>query len=329
MPVTLASERYSLLQEKMLSGEPTTEALRHPALRFALATRPAFLSVTVFACFIGLGAAAYEGVELSAAKGLVTLLLALVAHAGINVLNDYYDELSGTDRANTERIFPFTGGSRFIQNEVLTAPQTRVFGAVLLAIVVLGGLLLASVSAPGLIGIGAAGLFIGWAYSAPPLALCSRGLGEPCVALGFGLVVVGTDFVQRGAFAVLPVVAALPYALLVTNVLYLNQFPDRSADEAAGKKHWVVRLGPARARWGYWAIGIAAYGSLLAAVTGESLPRLCVLALLPAVLTCRAGADLLKFAAEPRRLAPAVRYTIEAAVAHGLLLGTTLFLARA
>jgi 1,4-dihydroxy-2-naphthoate octaprenyltransferase len=34
----------------------------------------------------------------------------------VNVVNDYYDHLNGTDAANVERIFPFTGGSRFIQN---------------------------------------------------------------------------------------------------------------------------------------------------------------------------------------------------------------------
>lgn len=98
-------------------------ALRNPALRYVLATRPAFLTPTLFACFIGIGAAACEGVALSTGKGLATLVFAWIAHAGINVLNDYYDELNGTDRANTERVFSFTGGSRFIQNEVLTARQ--------------------------------------------------------------------------------------------------------------------------------------------------------------------------------------------------------------
>jgi 1,4-dihydroxy-2-naphthoate polyprenyltransferase len=309
--------------------EPTAAALSSPALRYLLATRPAFLSVTLVACLIGLGTAYFSGVALSAAKALATLVSALIAHAGINVLNDYYDELNGTDRANTERVFPFTGGSRFIQNEVLTARETRVFGATLLGVVVAAGLWLASVSAPGLIGIGAAGLFIGWAYSAPPLALNSRGLGEPCVALGFGLIVIGTDFVQRGSLSILPATAAVPYALLVTNILYINQFPDRRADELAGKRHWVVRLGAERGRWGYVAIGMAAYGFLLTVAASGHLPRLCLVALLTAPLTLKAGADLLKFAAEPQRLVAAIKLTIGAATLHGLLLAAALFLARA
>ena len=34
----------------------------------------------------------------------------------------------------------------------------------------------------------------------------------------------------------------MPYALLVANLLYINQFPDRKADAAAGKNNLVVRL---------------------------------------------------------------------------------------
>jgi len=70
---------------------------------------------------------------------------------GINVLNDYYDALNGTDANNTARVFPFTGGGRFIQNGVLTLRETAVSGAALLAVVVLAGLWLMSVSVPSLL----------------------------------------------------------------------------------------------------------------------------------------------------------------------------------
>ena len=313
----------------MPSLGPTIAALSNPGLRYFLATRPPFLSVTLFACLIGFGTGYYDGVALSAAKAVATLVFALLAHAGINVLNDYYDELNGTDRVNIERIFPFTGGSRFIQNGVLTAREMAVFGATLLGIVIVAGLWLASVSSAGLIWIGAAGLFIGWAYSAPPLALNSRGVGELCVALGFALIVIGTDFVQRSGFAALPVVASVSYALLVANILYMNQFPDRRADEAAGKRHWVVILGARRARWGYLVIAAAAYGFLTMAVGLELLPALCLIALASALLTAKAGVDLVRLAERPRELTLAIKLTIAAAGLHGLLLAAALSLARA
>ena len=56
------------------------------------------------------------------------------------MLNDYYDHLNGTDAANTGRLFPFTGGSRFIQNRVLTPGQTLAYGLALFAVVIGGGL---------------------------------------------------------------------------------------------------------------------------------------------------------------------------------------------
>lgn len=308
----------------MHPAEPTVAALSNPLWRYFLATRPAFLSVTLFAALIGLATAYADGAPIRAATALTTLLFALVAHAGINVLNDYYDALSGTDDANTERIFPFTGGSRFIQNGVLTRGETAAYGAMLLLAVMIAGLWLTAVSAPGLVGIGAAGLLIGWAYSAPPLKLNSRGWGEFCVWAGFALIGVGADFVQRGGLSPSPVMAVTSFALLVTNVLYINQFPDRRADAAAGKHHWVVRLGTARARWGCSLIPLAAYGWLIGAVLAGALPWLALVALAPAVLSARAARDVLRWADRPGALGPAIQSTIAAASLHGVLLAAAI-----
>lgn len=307
-------------------AEPLSASSASSALRYFLATRPPFLSVTLFACLLGLATARLDGHALDAASALATLVFALLAHAGVNVLNDYYDDLNGTDRANTERVHPFTGGSRFIQNGLMTPHETLVYGIALMAIVVPAGLWLASRSGPGLIGVGLAGLAVGWAYSAPPAKLNSRGFGEPCVALGFALIVIGTDFVQRSAFALVPVIAAVPYALLVTNILYVNQFPDRRADEAAGKRHWVVRLGPERARWGYPAIALLAYGWLIAAVGAHALPHAALIGLCAVPLSTAAARELLQHAAAPRRLAPAIKLTIGAAWVLGALLSLGLIL---
>jgi 1,4-dihydroxy-2-naphthoate octaprenyltransferase len=308
----------------MFPAEPTLAALPHPLLRYVLATRPAFLSVTLFAALIGLATAYASGAALNALTAAATLLFAGVAHAGINVLNDYYDALNGTDDANTGRIFPFTGGSRFIQNGVLTRRSTAVYGSALLLAVVASGLWLTAVSAPGLLWIGAAGLFIGWTYSAPPLKLNSRGLGEICVWAGFALVAIGADFVQRGRVSAEAGVAVTSYALLVTNVLYINQFPDRLADEAAGKRHWVVRLGPLRARWGYGLIAAAAYAWLVVAVLVGALPVLALAAGAPALLSARAARDVVRLSTRPQALGPAIRLTIAAACLHGLLLAVAI-----
>ena len=305
--------------------EPTLATFHNPLLRYAAATRPAFLTASLMACLIGLAAARHDGSPLTGLAA-VTLLFALLAHAGVNVLNDYYDALNGTDAQNTERIFPFTGGSRFIQNGVLTLVQTRNFGFALLFCVALAGLWLMLNSGIHLSYIGLTGLFIGWAYSAPPFRLNSRGLGELCVVAGFLLITVGSDFVQRKGFAATPVVAGLSYALLVANLLYINQFPDRKADTAAGKLHWVARLEVRQARWGYALIAALAYACLLSGVMLGGLPVSALLAALALPLSVEAARRLLQNAAQPQRLGGAIRLTIAAMTMHGALLTLGLIL---
>lgn len=212
-------------------AEPTPDTLTSPAARYFLAARPAFLIASFVPCLIGFATAYAGGYRVGFLTTLLTSLGALFAHAGINVLNDYYDHRNGTDTMNQDRLFPFTGGSRFIQNGLLSPAQTLRYGAVLLAGASVIGVGFAVHSGPGLRLIGAAGLFVGWAYSAPPFALNSRGLGEISVALGFGILIPsGADYVQRGALSLTPVLVGIPYALLVTNLLYINQFPDLRTD---------------------------------------------------------------------------------------------------
>ena len=310
------------------AAEPTLAAFTNPVAKYLVATRPAFLTVTLAACLIGLATAQHGGVSIDWPRAIVTIIFALLAHAGVNVINDYYDAENGSDAANTERLFPFTGGSRFIQNGVLTRRQTARFGYSLLALVVPAGCWLAFnlplASAPGLLLIGLAGLLIGWAYSAPPLQLMCRGVGELAITSGWLLVVVGSDFAQRGAFVLTPWLAGLPYALLVAAILYINQFPDRSADALAGKRTVVVRLGPQRARWGYLLLVSAAYALLLAAVALSALPLAAALAALTLPLSLQAGRHLLRHAGQPGALAPAIKQTILAANGHGLLLAAAL-----
>jgi 1,4-dihydroxy-2-naphthoate octaprenyltransferase len=306
------------------SIEPSRERLANPFIRYLLATRPAFLTITLAGCLLGFATAVDGGAAFDWVRALVTLVLALLAHAGINVLNDYCDHLNGTDARNTQRIYPFTGGSRFIQNGVLTPRQVLTFAAALFVATIAGGLWLLSVAGVGLFWIGLAGLAIGWAYSAAPLQLNSRGVGEVCVAAGFLLVVAGADYAQRGAFTSLPWLAGAPYALLVANILYINQFPDREADRASGKLHWVARLQPEAAAWGYGLILLLAALALADGILLGLLPLAAAGALVAWIPALQAWQQLRLFAATPERLAPAIKQTLLAAHALPLLLAAVL-----
>lgn len=304
-------------------NKPVTEPVRASFSSFFtlyfFATRPAFLSATLAACMLGLTSALYSGVSIQFVTAVFSVLLALLVHAGVNVLNDYFDALNGTDGGNVERIYPFTGGSRFIQNGVLTLAQTRYFGYILLAAAMLGGLWLAFHVSYGLLLLGAIGMFIGWAYSASSLRLNSRGLGEFCVLLGFLGIVVGIDFVQRRSFCFEPLIVGMPYALLVTNLLYINQFPDRKADARAGKHNLVVRLPLNLAVWFYFLLVVLALLWIPIMVFSGHLPELALLSVL-LLLSIRAFWLLRKFAAKPEKLLPAIKLTLASMLSHALLL---------
>jgi UbiA prenyltransferase family len=175
-------------------------------------TRPAFLLLTVVGCALGTATASACGCGLDPWLALGATVLAVMAHAAGNVLNDLHDARSGADAGNHGGIFPFTGGSRLIQKGETSERETADLARALLLLLVPGGLLLAVKAGGGVIALGLAGLALAWAYSAPPLRLMSRGLGELTVALAWFLVVVGADVVQRGQFFVIPASVALNFA---------------------------------------------------------------------------------------------------------------------
>lgn len=306
-------------------NEPAVADYQSVLKRYFFATRPAFLLATLVSCLLGFSSAHNSGMVIKPMLSGVTILLALLVHAAVNVLNDYFDALNGTDELNEGRIYPFTGGSRFIQNGILTLKQTAQFGYILLLCAMLGGLWLVLQVGIGLLLIGGVGVLIGWAYSATPLKLNSRGFGELCVLVGFLGLMIGADFVQRGVFSWQPVIVGLSYALLVTNLLFINQFPDCNADILAGKRHWVARLPLEKAAMIYPLIAIFAYAWLVWMVLLAKLPVFAIFALLPMVYSARATWMLKRHHITPTKLRPAIQLTLMAMLSHALILTVVLF----
>lgn len=281
-------------------------------------TRPGFLTITVVGCLLGTAIAAACGYGPDLATAGATTLLACLAHAAGNVLNDYEDARNGADEANTGGLHPFTGGARLIQNRVVTAQQTRDLFRLLAFLLVAFGLLLAVKTTGWVIVLGLAGLLLLWSYSAPPLALMSRGLGEPVIALVWALVVIGADAVQRHTVFIIPAVTSVSFGLLAANILLVNGLPDAASDAQVGKGTLAVRLGPRGVALAYLLVGVAAHLWLAAGVWLLYQPEPAIWGLLSAPLTLAAAALLWQRAATPQRLRPAIALTIAAANVHGL-----------
>ena len=296
---------------------------RSPATWLA-ATRPRFLSITVVAVLVGLASAIGSGVAPHWASAALTLLGAVLIHAGANLVNDYHDREA--DAGNTERLFPFTGGSRMIQDGVFGARTIAAFGYALLAAAAALGAALALAGRPQLWALGGAGLAMAIAYSAPPLRLSARGVGEAMIATAWLLVVIGADVAQRGSWSSAPLIAGVPIALLVAAILHANGFPDHAADAAAGKRTIVVRLGARRAARAYLALVASAYLWLIVAAFAGALPKTTLLGLLTAPVSLFAARqlDLHAGRSPTQRLLPAIKATIAAAHLHGLLVAAAL-----
>ncbi len=244
--------------------EPSVQALTgssptRTAKRYLLATRPMFLPASVLPVVVGTSWGAQLAGSIDVAAALIGVLAVMCVHAGVNVLNDVCDDANGTDRDNGARIFPYTGGSRFIQNNVLSSQQMRRWALVLFAIATLFGFALYALKGPVVIGLGLGGLALGVLYSVPPFALVSRGFGETAVAAGFGVLpVVGSAWLQSGIAGWPEVVLSLPVSIWVANILLLNEVPDAIADAGAGKRTLVVRLGAPRSGTLYASLSVIA-----------------------------------------------------------------------
>lgn len=287
-----------------------------------LASRPQFVMASVVPALLGQGAAIHDGAQYDPVAGTMTILGVMAIHAGANAFNDCHDVAS--DSINRDHISPFSGGSRVIQRGLLSLAQQRVFALALLGLGILCGLWLLRYAGAGLLWVGIGGLFLAWAYSAPPLRLSSRGMGELAVGVAFGILVpLGSYLVLTGRFGLMPVWAGLPYALLTSAVLIAAQFPDRPADIQAGKRNWVVRLDPGHGRMLYVAVVGIAWLCLVGLVAASALPATALMAL-PASVMSLLAIRAMWLGEGKAELKAAVQHTIGALLVSGLIMALAL-----
>ncbi len=242
-------------------------------------TRLPFLSATAVPVLLGIAVAASHG-AFTWWTALLTLIGGSVAHLAINVTNDIFDTLSGADEANPNPT-QFSGGSRVVVYDLVTIRGLAALALALFAAAAIIGLLLVAVTGSLLLlWIGVAGILVGVAYTAPPLKLVYRGLGEIAVAIGFGpIMLLGAYVVQTGRFAWEPFLLSLVPGILIALILFVNEIPDRRSDAEAGKRTLPVRFAPRLVRAGYLVAALTAFALIGAGVAGGILPWPTVIAL--------------------------------------------------
>ena len=246
----------------------TTPKMTNPWL---LAARPKTLPASIAPVLVGTALATRAG-EIDLLVFAATLVTAVLLQIGANYANDVFDFLKGADKARI-------GPTRVTQSGLLTPRQMLTGTAAIFIAATLLGMYLVYVGGLPIVVIGVCAIIAALAYTAGPFPLAYHGLGDLFAFLFFGIVaVVGTSLLQTGRIEVLTVLGSLPTALLVTNIIVVNNLRDIDTDREANKRTLAVLIGDRRTRIEYvllvalayltppllWLFGLLGPGALLA-----------------------------------------------------------------
>jgi len=174
----------------------------------------------------------------------------------VNLSNDYFDHKSGTDKVRfsmIDRAFEagqageiskriYWQGNSFDRGlisdrggKTLIACIAIAAGLIAIPIILAGGILV--------VIMGAIAFALSYFYSAPPLSLGSRGLGEFDVGLSFALISFFSYYVIATQFSWTMVLIATAVGISVAMMRVVDEMSGMEAHKIAGEKDLVVRLG--------------------------------------------------------------------------------------
>ncbi|MCK9413226.1 MAG: prenyltransferase [Prolixibacteraceae bacterium] len=295
--------------------------------------RANFLVLAVLLVLIGI-ALAYKylpaGHSIRWVDASLIIFGTIMAHASVNLFNEYSDHLTGIDK-NTKRT-PFSGGSGMM-NSGLTEPLSVLIAAI------------ATLLIAGSIGI-YFGIVVHWSlfvimltgafsivYYTPLLTKLM--LGELFSGLTLGTLVVLGTFIALTATPGQPLATLLPQEVILVSIppgiltallLLLNQFPDTEADRQGGRKHLVIKLGYKNAAFVYVA-GVAATFLIILILPLAGISSFWLyLGLLPLPVIINATKTTLKYYNNIDKLIPALGANIVTVLLTDALLALAIFI---
>jgi 1,4-dihydroxy-2-naphthoate octaprenyltransferase len=178
---------------------------------------------------------------------LFVLIMGIGLHVATNVYNDIYDTIQGTDKINVHRN-EFSGGSGILLDHPDMMPNMYNLAR--------GGLIMAFIATVALTFIVDKSLWIHlWVlyllsaffskyYTAAPIKVAYRGLGEISVWFAFGPMAILVAAVSQNVGFHPIILTAMPATGISTlSILLLGQMIDLDADKATGKWGVAARLG--------------------------------------------------------------------------------------
>jgi len=293
------------------------------------AIRAPFFTADLVPTVVGTSLAFLHRGSIDIWNALLCLLGLILLNTSVNLLNDYGDHLSGNDVFN-KNFSQFSGGSRFIQEGKISARSYLIVGIITLVMGSSIGLYLNYISRGNVILIlGLIGAFSVLFYTIAPVRIGYRGVGEMTVGINLGiLATAGSYYIQTHTLNLSVFLAGIPVALLISAILYINEFPDYEADRKAGKKTLVVLLGLKRARVGLYILIIGTFLSIIIPVIYGEFGLTSLLCLLTIPLAIKVLLNFHRYYDKFPQILPANAGTIQLHLTTGLLLGVSFIIGR-
>ncbi|MCJ7594238.1 MAG: 1,4-dihydroxy-2-naphthoate octaprenyltransferase [Desulfobacterales bacterium] len=284
------------------------------------AVRPFSFTVSIIPPIMGGIIALIENPDLpfNLYRFILTAVGCVLAHAGANLLSDYYDYKARVDRKGT------FGSSGLLVEEIMRPRQIFMGGWVALIVAAAIGAYLVLVIPKGLflIWLILIGAFLGVFYTAGPVEFKYRALGDLAVFISFGpAMVLGAYYVQAHRFSWGPVLYGLPIALFVDAVLHGNNLRDIENDRAVGIKTVPILIGEERAKTMYYGLVFGAYLLTCILILFAALPVFSLITLLSLPLAIKL-ANMVRHKKEvpPEQFAMIDAVTAQLHLAFGLLM---------
>ncbi len=285
--------------------------------------RAPFLILAPMCVLLGVSTVYSDGNNISIFNLILVFLAGILSHISVNSLNEYFDFKNGLDFKTIKT--PFSGGSGTLVNKPHLSNYALGIGLISAIFVVFIGLYFVYLRGEQVLIFGILGIIMVLFY--PIIFVKNVFLSLISPGLGFGTaMVIGTHIALGGEINLKVLLASIIPFFLVNNLLLLNQFPDKEADESVGRSNLVIRIGRRYAAYVYAIFNLLAYLTIIFGIFRGEFNLLTALSFTTIIFAIPASIKAFRDSDNLTKLLPAQGMNVIINLLTPLLLAIGLFL---
>lgn len=241
--------------------------MRERIVAFIRLSRLKFLVESLLTVTLGVTVSVYAGQPFRLGPWLLVQVTVSATHLMTHYCNEYFDLAADSAHTAPNR---WTGGSQVLVQGVLR-PVVSLSAAFLMLFVIM--LLVVSMPTTPERIIALTAVAFAWFYTAPPVRLNYRALGEVTTAAALTIFCpLLVSYAQLKSVPAVLVAVCVPLFLVMTARMTVMNFCDRDSDLSVGKRTLPNTLGPRRAALLFVGLQVAAYAMVLVVTLVGVLP---------------------------------------------------------